>query len=105
YAPGDKLSGIYRGPEQLAKKAVIGMESVPLVVQAPMADVQAAFPGADGFNLECGIPVVVFNVGGNKFRLVARIYYHYGRVYVKTVLTHKDYDAAKWREQICLGLI
>ena len=68
-------------------------------------DVQAAFPGADGFNLECGIPVVVFNVGGNKFRLVARIYYHYGRVYVKTVLTHKDYDAAKWREQICLGLI
>jgi mRNA-degrading endonuclease HigB of HigAB toxin-antitoxin module len=61
--------------------------------------------GVDGFNLECGVPVVVFNIGGNKFRLVARIYYDFGRVYVKTVLTHKEYDDANWKEQICLGLI
>jgi mRNA interferase HigB len=67
-------------------------------------DVKAVLTGVDGFNLDCGIPVVVFNIGGNKYRLVARIYYDYQRVYVKAVLTHKEYDAAKWKEQICLGL-
>lgn len=68
-------------------------------------DVKTMLPGVDGFNLECGVPVVVFNIGGNKFRLVARIFYEYQRVYVKAVLTHREYDAAKWKEQICLGLI
>jgi mRNA interferase HigB len=68
-------------------------------------DVKAMLTGVDGFNLECGVPVVVFNIGGNKFRLVTRIYYDYGRVYVKAVLTHAQYDAAKWKEQICLGQI
>lgn len=68
-------------------------------------DVKAMLTGVDGFNLECGIPVVVFNIGGNKYRLIARILYDYGRVYVKAVLTHQEYDAARWKEQICLGLI
>jgi mRNA interferase HigB len=68
-------------------------------------DVKAMLTGVDGFNLECGVPVVVFNIGGNKYRLVTRIYYEYGRVYVKAVLTHAEYDVGKWKEQICLGLI
>lgn len=68
-------------------------------------DVKATLTGVDGFNLDCGIPIVVFNIGGNKFRLAARILYHYQRVYVKAVLTHAEYDSAQWKEQICLGLI
>jgi mRNA interferase HigB len=68
-------------------------------------DVKAVLNGVDGFNLECGVPVVVFNIGGNKYRLVARIYYDFGRVYVKAVLNHREYDSAKWKEQICLGLV
>jgi mRNA interferase HigB len=68
-------------------------------------DVKAMLTGVDGFNLECGIPVVVFNIGGNKYRLVARVLYEYGRVYVKAVLTHEEYDSTFWKEQICLGLI
>ena len=68
-------------------------------------DVKAMLAGADGFNLDCGVPVVVFDIGGNKYRLVARIYYDFQRVYVKAVLTHQDYDAAKWKDQICHGQI
>lgn len=34
----------------------------------------------------------VFDIGGNKFRLVAVILYPVGRVYVKYVLTHAEYD-------------
>ena len=34
----------------------------------------------------------VFNVGGNKYRLVVDIRYDLGRVYVRAVLTHEEYD-------------
>ena len=35
---------------------------------------------------------VVFNVGGNNFRLVVRINYTYGVAYVRFVGTHAEYD-------------
>ena len=35
---------------------------------------------------------VVFNLGGNKFRVVVRINYHYRVVYVRFVGTHDAYD-------------
>ena len=35
---------------------------------------------------------VVFNLGGNKYRLVVRINYPYRVVYIRFVGTHADYD-------------
>ena len=40
----------------------------------------------------------VFNVGGNKCRLIALVQYGSSRVLVQRVLTHAEYDKGDWRE-------
>jgi mRNA interferase HigB len=42
--------------------------------------------------------LTVFNVGGNKVRLITAIHYNRKKVYIRAVLTHKEYDAEKWKE-------
>lgn len=34
----------------------------------------------------------VFNIGGTKYRIVAKILYRSGQVLIRHVLTHKEYD-------------
>jgi len=41
---------------------------------------------------------VVFNVGGNKYRLIAIVSYPKGKVYIQHVLTHKEYDRGTWKD-------
>ncbi len=35
---------------------------------------------------------VIFNIGGNKFRLVVHVNFDFGIVYIKFVGTHAEYD-------------
>jgi mRNA interferase HigB len=42
---------------------------------------------------------VVFNIGGNKFRLVTRILYASQKVFILKVMTHKEYDENKWQAE------
>jgi mRNA interferase HigB len=39
--------------------------------------------------------IVIFNIGGNKYRLVAHFRYDIGFVYVKHLVTHAEYDKLK----------
>lgn len=36
---------------------------------------------------------VIFDIGGNKYRLIVHVAYRFKRVLVKFVGTHKDYDS------------
>lgn len=51
-------------------------------------EVRDDFPSASFL----GARRTVFNIGGNKYRLVVDIRYDLGRVYVREVLTHEEYD-------------
>jgi len=35
---------------------------------------------------------VIFNIGGNKYRLVAAVHYRGKRIYVRFIGTHRDYE-------------
>jgi mRNA interferase HigB len=56
------------------------------------ADVRQTFPTADQVS-----HLTVFNVGGNKYRLVVRIEFEKQRVYIRRVMTHAEYDKDKWK--------
>jgi len=56
------------------------------------ADVKAAFGAGVDFVEDNR---VVFDIAGNKYRLVVHVAYRYGRVLVKFVGTHREYDRIK----------
>lgn len=58
----------------------------------PWAEVKADFASASLIG-NC----VVFNIGGNKYRLVTRILYPSQKVFVLRVMTHAEYDEDKWK--------
>jgi len=39
----------------------------------------------------------VFNIKGNKYRLITEINYRVRRIYILHVLTHAQYDQEKWK--------
>lgn len=39
----------------------------------------------------------VFNLGGNKLRLIAYIHFNRDKIYIESILTHKEYDKEKWK--------
>lgn len=57
------------------------------------ANLRAAFPSADQVG-----KLTVFNLGGNKVRLVAAVHYNRHKIYIRAVLTHPEYDEGKWKE-------
>lgn len=40
----------------------------------------------------------VFNIRGNKYRLIARISYRSRTLFVVAVMTHEEYSLGKWKE-------
>jgi len=56
-------------------------------------DLRKAFPHADVVG-----NLTVFNIGGNKYRLIAAVHYNRKIVYIRHVLTHSEYDKNKWKE-------
>jgi mRNA interferase HigB len=42
--------------------------------------------------------LTIFNIGGHKACLIAAIHYNTHRVYIRHVLTHKEYDRGSWRK-------
>ncbi len=56
------------------------------------ADLRQVFPTGDLVN-----NLTVFNIGGNKYRLISLVDYTYKKVFIRRVLTHAEYDKEEWK--------
>ena len=57
------------------------------------AELRATLPSTDKVG-----DLIVFNIGGNKYRLIASIHFNRGKVYIRHVLTHAEYDKGGWKK-------
>ncbi len=55
-------------------------------------ELRDVFPSADQVGR-----LTVFNIGGNKYRLITFVDYTYQKVFIRHVLTHAEYDKGDWK--------
>ena len=64
------------------------------------AGVRSLLRSADFVTVASGRKVVVFNVGGNEFRLVCAIHFNTGMVFALRFLTHAEYSKEDWKDEL-----
>ena len=57
-------------------------------------DLRATFASADYLD-----GLTIFDIGGNKYRLIAAIHYNRHKVFIRAVLTHAEYDHGDWKRR------
>lgn len=58
-----------------------------------LVDVRRTFSTADAV-----AKWTVFNIKGNQYRLIVEINYASGRIFIRHVLTHAEYDRGGWKQ-------
>lgn len=65
------------------------------------ADVKRTFGArVDFVKVASGGTVAVFDIRGNRYRMIAAIHYDFPRVFVLRIMTHGEYDDNKWKDEL-----
>ncbi len=63
-------------------------------------DVKTTYPSADGgVKTRSGGRVTVFDVGGNKYRLITLIIYQTQTLVILELMTHAEYSKSRWKQR------
>ena len=65
-----------------------------------MADVRRCYGSADVVHVRSGKPVIVFNVCGNTYWLIAAMHFNSQMAYTLRFLTHAEYDRDDWKDKL-----
>lgn len=55
-----------------------------------LEDLRTVFPATDMVG-----DLAIFNIRGNRYRLIARMIFQYERIYITEVMTHAEYDKGR----------
>jgi mRNA interferase HigB len=62
-----------------------------------LIEVRSVYPSADGVRMSTGQVVTVFNVAGNKYRMLTLVDYPSQIVQYRALLTHAEYSKGRWK--------
>jgi mRNA interferase HigB len=57
-----------------------------------LAELKQVYPSADLVDR-----YIVFNIKGNKYRLIAHVVFRSQTIFVVAIITHEEYDLGKWK--------
>jgi mRNA interferase HigB len=65
-----------------------------------LAEVRRTYPHADPVIVESGRTVIVFNIRGNRYRLITAIHYNRQIIYTLRFMTHAEYSKDRWKDSL-----
>lgn len=65
-----------------------------------IADVRKVYLHADAVEVGGGRTAVVFNIRGNRYRLVTAIHYNRQVIYTPRFITHAEYSKDRWKDTL-----
>lgn len=63
-----------------------------------LSEARRVYPHADPVEVASGRTVVVFNIRGNRYRLITAIHFNRQVVYTLEFLTHAQYSKNRWKD-------
>ena len=58
-----------------------------------LVEVRESFPGTNMVG-----DLAIFNIKGNRYRLIVRMVFQYQRIYIEEFLTHAEYSKGGWKK-------
>jgi mRNA interferase HigB len=71
----------------------IWLETAEFASWSSLQEIRQAFPATDMIG-----NIAIFNIKGDRYRLIVRIEFHGQRLYIKEFLTHAEYDKGAWKK-------
>jgi mRNA interferase HigB len=65
-----------------------------------LAEVRRVYPHADAIVVSSRRTVVVFNIRGNRYRMVTAIHYNRQTIYTLRFMTHAEYSKNRWKDTL-----
>lgn len=65
-----------------------------------LGEVRQMYPHSDPVGVGSGRTVVVFNIRGNRYRLVTAIHYNRQLIYTLKFMTHAEYSKNRWKDTL-----
>jgi mRNA interferase HigB len=87
------LMGLLEGKSKDVRIEVLTWYQVAKAARwAKLEDVRKEYPSADQVG-----NVIIFDIRHNRYRLITRVTYSKQKLYIKALLTHKEYDREEWK--------
>ena len=83
-----------------AKYLAIWTTTVRAARWGSLADLRRVYPSADLVVVRSGKSVIVFNVCGHTYRMIAAVHFDRGTVYTLRFFTHAEYSKDTWKDEL-----
>ena len=88
-----RLRGFWEKHPEAKSGLLLWYKIAALAQWQSFTELRLVFPSADVVGI-----LTIFNISGNRYRLIALVDYRYKKVFIRYVLTHADHTKENWKK-------